>query len=322
LTDVAYPSRLELETMARDYYAILGVNRSASDKEIRSAYRKLARKLHPDVNPGDKASETRFKEVNQAYEVLSDSEKRKKYDLYGENWEHAEEIERARAQRGRGGFYGGEPGGYSRTYTFTGDAEDLFGASSEAGDIFGGLFGGRRGRARPRNLDIEQPVQVSLEEAATGTTRTILMNATENGASARRLEVKIPAGVQSGSRVRVAGEGLHEGSRRGDLYLVIDVASDERFERRGDDLYTDIEVPVTTAVLGGEVPVQAIGRRVALKVPPLTQNGRTIRLAGLGMPHLNSDKKGDLYARVQVRLPDRIDDKERQLFEQLKEMGV
>jgi DnaJ-class molecular chaperone len=310
--------------MARDYYAILGVNRSASEKEVRSAYRKLARKLHPDVNPGDKASETRFKEVNQAYEVLSDSEKRKKYDLYGENWEHADEIERARAQRGRGVYgFGGEPGGYTRTYTFTGEPEDLFGGSSEVGDIFGGLFGGRRGgRARPRNLDVEQPVRVTLEEAASGTARTILMNATENGGAARRLEVKIPAGVQTGSRVRVAGEGLHEASRKGDLYLVVDVAPDERFERKGDDLYTDIEVPVTTAVLGGEVPVQAIGRRVALKVPPLTQNGRTIRLAGLGMPHLNSDKKGDLYARVKVRLPERIDDKERQLFEQLKELGV
>ena len=310
--------------MARDYYAVLGVNRSASEKEIRSAYRKLARKLHPDVNPGDKASESRFKEVNQAYEVLSDAEKRKKYDVYGENWEHADEIERARTQRGRGGFYGfgGEPGGYSRTYTFTGDPDDLFGGSSDAGDIFGGLFGGRRGRVRPRNLDIEQPVQVTLEEAAGGTTRTILMNAVENGSAARRLEVKIPAGVHTGSRVRVGGEGLHEAGRKGDLYLVVDVAPDERFERKGDDLYTDIEVPVTTAVLGGEVPVQAIGRRVALKVPPLTQNGRTIRLAGLGMPHLNSDKKGDLYARVKVRLPERIDDKERQLFEQLKEMGV
>jgi DnaJ-class molecular chaperone len=306
--------------MAQDFYATLGVSRNASEKDIRSAYRKLARKLHPDVNPGDKASEARFKEVNQAYEVLSDPEKRKKYDLYGENWEHAEEIERARAQRGRGGFYTGEPGGGFRTYTFSGDAEDLFG--DEGADIFSGLFGGRRGRARPRNLNIEQPVQVSLEEAYSGTTRTLLMNATDNGGTPRRLEVKIPPGVHTGSRVRVGGEGLHEGPRKGDLYLVVDVLPNERYERKGDDLYTDIEVPLTTAVLGGEVPVQAIGKRVALKVPPLTQNGRTIRLAGLGMPKLNSDQKGDLYARVKVRLPDRLDDKERKLFEELRELGV
>jgi DnaJ-class molecular chaperone len=310
--------------MAQDYYNTLGVSRSASEKDIRSAYRKLARKLHPDVNPGDKASETRFKEVNTAYEVLSDKDKRKKYDLYGENWEHADEIERARAQRGRGGIYdfGGAPGGgFSRTYTFSGDPDEMFGAG-DSGDIFGGLFGGRRGRQRPRNLNVEQPVQVSLDEAYAGTTRTLLMNVTENGGTARRLEVKIPAGVHTGSRVRVAGEGLQEAGRKGDLYLVVDVAPHDRFERKGDDLYTDIDVPVTTAVLGGEVHVQAVGRRVALKVAALTQNGRTIRLAGLGMPKLNSDQKGDLYARVRVKLPDKLDEGERKLFEELKELGL
>jgi DnaJ-class molecular chaperone len=305
-----------------DFYATLGVSRTASEKEIRTAYRKLARKLHPDVNPGDKASEARFKEVNAAYDVLSDADKRKKYDLYGDNWEHAEEIEKARAQRGRGFYsFGGDPrGGRYQTYTFEGDPGDVFGDAGA--DIFGGLFGGgRRGRARPRNLNLEQAVQVSLEEAYAGTTRTVQM-ASENGASPRRIEVKIPAGVQTGSRVRVAGEGVAEGSRRGDLHLIVDVLPHERFERKGDDLYTDIEVPLSTAVLGGEVPVQAIGRRVALKVPPLTQNGRTIRLAGLGMPRLGGEQKGDLYARVNVRLPEKIDEQGQKLFEQLKELGV
>jgi DnaJ-class molecular chaperone len=162
---------------------------------------------------------------------------------------------------------------------------------------------------------------VSLEEAHSGTTRTLQMPS-DNGASPRRIEVKIPAGVQTGSKVRAAGEGLSDGGRKGDLYLVVDVLPHERFERKGDDLYTDIEVPLTTAVLGGEVPVQAIGRRVALKVPPLTQNGRTIRLGGLGMPKLGSENKGDLYARVSVKLPDRIDEEGQKLFEQLKELGV
>ena len=305
--------------MAKDLYEILGVGRKASEKEIRSAYRKLARKLHPDVNPADKASESRFREVNAAHDVLSDPEKRKKYDLYGENWEHAEEIERARAQRGRGFSAGGSAGSPFRTYTFGGDAADIFG---EGNDVFSGLFGGgRQARARPRNLNIEQPVRVSLEEAFGGTARTILMNANDVTA-ARRLEVKIPAGVHSGSRVRVAGEGLAEGGRRGDLFLVVDVAPDERFERKGDDLYTDIDVPVTTAVLGGEVPVQAVGRRVALRVPPFTQNGRQIRLAGLGMPKLGTDQKGDLYARVRVKLPEALPEEGRKLFEELKELGV
>jgi curved DNA-binding protein len=305
--------------MAQDYYDILGVSRNASEKDIRSAYRKLARKLHPDVNPGDRAAESRFKEVNQAYEVLSDKDKRRKYDLYGENWMHADEIEKARAQRGRGGFYDFQPGdGFSRTYTFSGDPDEVLGF--DPGNIFSGLFGGARSRQRPRNLNVEQPVRVTLEEAAAGTTRTILMHATDNDGAPRRLEVKIPAGVQTGSRVRVAGEGLHEGGRKGDLYLVVEVAPHERYERKGDDLYTDIDVPVTTAVLGGEVYVQAIGRRVALKVPALTQSGRTFRLAGLGMPKLGSDQKGDLYARVRIKVPERLDDRERSLFEQIREL--
>ncbi len=307
--------------MAQDFYNTIGVSRTATEKEIRSAYRKLARKLHPDVNPGDKASESRFKEINAAYDVLSDKDKRKKYDLYGENWEHADEIEKARAQRGRGGFYsGGDPNTQYRTYTFGGDEADIFGEGG--GDILGGLFGGRRGRPRPRNLNIEQPVQITLEEAANGATRTLQLLTGDNGAAPRRLEVKIPAGVQSGSRIRYAREGLAEGTRKGDLYLVVEVLPDDRFERKGDDLYTEVEVPVTTAVLGGEATVQTIGRRVAMKVPPLTQNGRTIRLAGLGMPKLNSDQKGDLYVRVKARLPEALDENERKLFEELKELGV
>lgn len=298
--------------MAKDYYATLGVKRDASDKEIRSAYRRLARKLHPDVNPGDKASEERFKEVNAAYDVLSDADKRKKYDLYGENWEHADQFEAAR----RGG------GGRTRTQYYTSPnfdfAEfDLGGGDAES--IFGNIFG-RRGRARPRNLNLEQNVEVTLEEAHAGTTRMMQMGG-DNG-QPRRLEVKIPPGVTTGSRVRVAGEGMGADGVRGDLYLVISVRPHDRYERRGDDLHTDIEVPLTTAVLGGEVEVQAIGRKVALKIPPQTQNGRVFRLAGLGMPRLNRSGKGDLYARVNVRLPEKLSEADVGLFEQLKERGI
>jgi DnaJ-class molecular chaperone len=302
--------------VARDYYQILGVERKASAKEIRSAYRKLARKHHPDVNPGDKASEAAFKEINAANDVLSDPEKRRKYDQYGENWEHADEIERAQQARARSGR-----GGFRYTTTEPGFA---FGDDAGLGDLFGNIFGGapgRRGR-RPEPPQVEQPIDITLEEAFHGTTRTLL--AEGDHGDMRRLEVKIPPGVDTGSRVRIAGEGRATfNGQRGDLYLVVTVRPNERFERKGDDLYTDVEAPLTTPVLGGEVEVQAMDRKVALRLPPGTQNGQTFRLAGLGMPKLGSpDKRGDFYARVKVRLPKDLPEEERKLFEQLKATGL
>jgi curved DNA-binding protein len=297
--------------MARDFYAVLGVDRKATEKEIRSAYRRLARKHHPDVNPGDKASETVFKEINAAHDVLSDPEKRRKYDLYGENWEHADEIERMQRQRG------GRSGGIRFTTT---DFADIGGL----GDIFGGLFtdGRRAGAHREPPPRLEHPIEVTLEEAFHGTTRTIMV-AGDHG-DTRRLEVKIPAGVDNGSRVRIAGEGgATFNGQRGDLYLVVSVRPHDRYERRGDDLYADVEVPLTMPVLGGEVEVQGMGKKVALRLPPGTQNGQTFRLTGLGMPRLGAaGKRGDLYARVKVRLPKEPSEAQRQLFEQLKAAGV
>ncbi len=299
--------------MAKDYYATLGVSRSASEKDIRSAYRKLARKLHPDVNPSDKTAEARFKEVNEAYEVLSEPEKRRKYDLYGENWQHADELERMRRTgRGRTRYYQAGPDV---------DLGDL--GIGDLGDVFGGIFGGgRRTRPRPVVLDVEQTIEVSLEEAHAGTTRMLLTGG-QDGHQPRRLEVRIPPGVDTGSRVRIAGEGVAAQGRKGDLYLVVTVRPHERFERKGDDLHTDVDVPLTVAILGGEVEVQAIGRTVALKIPPLTQNGRVFRLSGLGMPKLGGPAtKGDLYAKARVRLPEHIGEEERELFEQLRALGV
>jgi curved DNA-binding protein len=309
----SYP---EESTVARDYYEVLGVDRKASEKEIRSAYRKLARKHHPDVNPGDKASETVFKEINAAHDVLSDPEKRRKYDRYGDNWQHADEIERAQRARTRAGT-----GGFRYTTTDPGFA---FGDDAGLGDLFGGIFGGgqaRRGR-RPEPPQVEQPIDITLEEAFHGTTRTLLVEG-DHG-DMRRLEVKIPAGVDTGSRVRMAGEGRASfNGQRGDLYLVVTVRPHERFERKGDDLYTDVEVPLTTPVLGGEVEVQAMDRKVALRLPPGTQNGQTFRLARLGLPRLGaSDRRGDFYARVKARLPKDLAENERNLFEQLKATGL
>ena len=303
--------------MARDYYEVLGVNRNASEKEIRSAYRKLARKSHPDVNPGDKTAEARFKEINAANEVLSDPDKRKKYDKYGENWQHAEEFERARAHS-----YAGRGGGGTYYYTTSGNGDD-FSPGDDLGDILGGLFGrggGRRRQTRPANT--EYSVDVTLEEAFHGTLRTLQVEG-DHG-DPRRLEVRIPAGVDTGSRVRVAGEGRPGfDGRRGDLYLVINVRPHGSFERKGDDLHIEADVPVTTAVLGGEVEVPTIDRKVALKLPAMTQNGRVFRLAGLGMPKLGSPStRGALYAKVRVQLPEKLQPDHKRLFEELKAAGL
>jgi DnaJ-class molecular chaperone len=332
--------------MAKDFYQTLGVPKSASEKEIRSAYRKLARKHHPDVNPGDKGAEAKFKEINSAYEVLSDADKRTKYDKYGENWEHAEQIDEMQRQRGRR-FYGGgngSPGGVRFEY---GDLNDL----GDLGGVFGSMFGrggGSGGRATPRRgADLQQQVDVTLEEAYHGTARTIEMLAQEAcgtcggtgevaGATChvcggygeiqrpRRIEVKIPAGVTTGSKVKVAGEGQAAvgGGKKGDLLLIVNVRPHPRFERKGDDLYEDVDVPLTAAVLGGEVEVRTMTAKVMLKVPPLTQNGKTFKLGGLGMPRMKGEGKGDLYARILVRLPEKLDEAQKRLFEELSEAGV
>ena len=318
--------------MARNFYDILGVPRSASDKDIRKAYRRLARQHHPDVNPGDKAAEARFKEINAAHEVLSDAEKRRKYDRYGDQWQYADQIEQAQRQSaGRWSF------GRGGAFDF-GDGN----ASGDLGDLFQGIFRGfGRRPSRQRARDVQQPVEVTLDEAYHGTMRVLQMEREEpcatcggqgqvagaichvcRGAGAivkpRRLEVKIPPGVREGSRVRVAGEGGAGPGGAGNLYLVVSVRPHERFERRGDDLHTDVEVPLTEAVLGGEVPVPTMTSRVMLKLPPLTQNGRTFRLGGQGMPRLGGNGRGDLYARVKVKLPDQLSERERKLFEELR----
>jgi molecular chaperone DnaJ len=321
----------------KSFYDVLGVSRSASEKEIRQAYRRLARKHHPDVNPGDKQAEERFKEINRAYEVLSDAEKRRKYDRYGEQWEQGEAFEKARQAGGGQGAWFGQ--GF--------DLGDLFGRATRGrGGPFEGIFEsffGRRGPTRGQN--VEYATEVTLEEAFHGATRRIGLQSEEacatcggsgqiagavchvcQGAGAvlqpKRLEVKIPAGVRNGSRVRIAGEGRSGvgGGPRGDLYVVVRVRPHARFERKGDDLITEVGVPLEDAVLGGEVEVPTLpGRRVALKIPALTQNGRRFRLSGLGMPHLDAKGRGDLYARVRVVLPEKLSDRERELFEQLRE---
>lgn len=288
----------------KDYYKILGVNHGASEREIKQAYRKLARQYHPDVNPGDKAAEERFKQINEAYEVLSDKENRQKYDKYGDQWQYAEQFEQAQRQQRRQAPGWDFSQGGRRVYYSEGDFGSLF------DDLMGG-FGAGRGQAQPgRPQSQEHPVEVTLEEAYQGTTRTLSF------ADGKRLEVKVPAGVRTGSRVRLAGKG----ARGGDLYLIVTVKPHSTFERRGDDLYVGVSVPLAVAMLGGEAQVPTLKGKVALKVPPETQNGRTFRLAGQGMPHLGKSSRGDLMARVRVVLPDKLSAEEKELFKKLGEL--
>lgn len=299
--------------MAKDYYATLGVEKSASEKEIKQAFRKLAKKYHPDANPGDPTSEQKFKEINEAYEVLSDADKRAKYDRFGSAYEQA-------------GAYGGGNGTYYTTNVDVGDMSDIFES------IFGGFGRGAGGSGRTRTggfsgfggfgaqpeamegRDIEQTVNISLQEAYSGTTRLITKGD-------RTVRVNIPAGAATGTKVRLAGEGEpgYGGGPAGDLYLIVHVEPDPQFEREGDDLQVDVKVDMFAALLGGTVEVPTLGRPVNLKVPAGTQSGRRFRLAGKGMPLLrNKGQHGDLYARVLITVPERLTDEQRRLVEQLQ----
>ena len=289
-----------------DYYNVLGLPRTADDKAVRQAYRKLARQYHPDVNHDDSASEEKFKAINEAYSVLSDPDKRRRYNRYGDDWEHSGRIEEAEARARRGGGFGWRDG--SGSDPFSGD----FTRGGGQGSIFDRLFsdfGG--GRARTPAPSIEHPVQVTLEEAYQGTARLLSL------ANGRRLEVKIPAGVDNGSRVHIPAGGTGQG----DLYLVMSVKDHRRFERKGQDLYSEVEVPLSDAILGGDVNVPTMKGRVSLTIPPETQNGRRFRLAGQGMPALNNPSgQGDLYATIKVILPTALSSEEQELFQKLKDI--
>ena len=324
----------------KDYYSTLGVAKTATEKEIKQAYRKLARKHHPDVNPGDKSAETRSKELNEAYEVLGDPAKRKKYDELGANWRQYEQAGAGFDPRYGGGAYNvnyrDAPGGGFRTMTEE-EMRDMFGdGGNPFSDFFQTFFGGSvgardmedgprasgRGRSRARvGRDVEQELELSLEDAYHGAMRRFAM--TQDG-HAHTVDVRIPAGVNDGSRVRVAGEGEHGvgGAKSGDLYLRIRLAPHPRFERKGKDLYTRVTIPVTTAVLGGEADVMTLGGRpLRLKIPPTTQNGQLFRLKGHGMPTAGKpNQHGDLYATVDVQLPKELTPEQRAHYEAIQKL--
>lgn len=325
----------------KDYYKILGVSKEADQKAVKQAYRKLARQYHPDVNPDDKVAEEKFKEINEANEVLSDAEKRKKYDemydyyqRYGQWPGFGAGNAGQTAGAGSGGFGGGN---YQYRTVNEEDLEDLFGEQSPFSDFFetffhsnfsqdgGGTTGatGYAGSTRTRSSrqrampgeDVESTVEVSLAEAYKGVTRTFEL--TDPEGNTRRLEVKIPPGVDEGSRIRISGQGLQGTAGRGDLYLRVRIVPDAHFTRDGMTLTTDVDVPLAVAVLGGEAMVPTPdGRHLLLRIPAETVNGRSFRLRGQGMPAVGqADKRGDLYAKVMVKLPTHLNDEQRRLFE-------
>ncbi|RPJ24694.1 MAG: J domain-containing protein [Chloroflexi bacterium] len=292
----------------KDYYKILGVERNASEEDIRKAYRKLAMQYHPDRNPNDKQAEERFKEINEAYQVLSDSQKRGHYDRLGSDYSNWR-------QRGAPGDFnwdqygGGFPGGVRVEYS---DLDDLFGGAGGFSDFFRTIFGrGSEGvrtstRSRQQPQGYQQELEITLEEAYQGTTRLLQTDG-------KQKQVRIPAGVRTGSKVRVAGAGPNGL----DLYLIIDVKDDPRFERRGNDLHTTATVDVFTAVLGGEAEVETISGKIKLNIPAGTQPEQVFRLGGRGMPSVkNANEKGDLFVRLKVQVPKYLSPKQRELLEE------
>ncbi|MDP6371823.1 MAG: J domain-containing protein [Vicinamibacterales bacterium] len=310
----------------KDYYQTLGIAKSASAKEIKQAYRKLARKHHPDVNPGDATSESKFKDITEAYEVLGNAETRRKYDELGANWRQYEQ-----APGGPGGganpFGSGWPFGDGRWTVNMGGAEARAGGAGDPfSDFFHTFFGGahepqRRRAPRNKGRDVEQSIDLTLEEALHGVQRRFSI-ATRG--QARTVDVKIPPGVSDGSRVRIAGEGEAGvgGAAAGDVFLRVRIAEHPKFRREGRDLHTPVDVALTTAVLGGTVEVPTLeGPSLTLKIPPATQPGQVFRLKGQGMPGVRSHgERGALYATVTIEVPRRLSDEQREHYEALAEI--
>lgn len=288
-----------------DYYKILGINKSASQEEIKKAYRKLARKYHPDINPGDKSAEQKFKEINEANEVLSNPENRAKYDKYGEHWQHGEAYEQAQRQQQSSQSYGSS--GFN------------FGSEEEFSDFFQSMFGngqnyGRTSSRKFKGQDIQAELRLSLREASKTHPQTF-------DVGDKKVRISIPAGVYDGQQIKLkgyGGEGYH-GGPNGDLYITFLIPEDPHFVRMGNDLKTIIPLDLYTAVLGGEILVQTLEGNVKLKVKPETQNGTVVRLKGKGFPVYKKENEfGDLYAQFEIQIPTQLNEKQRELFQQLK----
>jgi len=305
-----------------DYYKTLGVPKNASAEDIKKAYRKLARKLHPDVNPNDKEAHKKFQQINEANEVLSDPEKRKKYDQYGENWKHADQYEKARQQQGQGaqGFEGGGFGGFGRRgfggneYTYSTEDEGAF------SDFFESLFGGGRGgrsQAKYRGQDYNAELELSLKDAYTTHKQTITING-------KNVRITIPAGVENGQKIKLKGYGSPgvNGGPNGDLFITFNIKNEPTLKREGNDLYKTEDIDLYTALLGGEKTIETMSGKIKLKVNPETQNGTRIRLKGKGFPVYKKEGQfGDLYITWNIKLPTNLTHQQKELFRELSKLS-
>jgi curved DNA-binding protein len=288
-----------------DYYKILGVDKNATPKEIKIAYRKLARKLHPDLNPNDKDAKRKFQEINEANEVLSDPEKRKKYDQYGEDWKHAEEYKNAQQYQ-------------EQTSSSRGQSYRTVQDAGEFSDFFESLFGGFGGTGRSRQVkfrgeDYNAELHLELTDAFETHQQTLTVNN-------KKIRITIPAGIENGQTIKIAGlggQGMNSGPN-GDLYITFQIANHPKFRRSGNDLYTTADLDLYTAVLGGETTIDTLDGKVKLKVKPETQNGSKIKLKGKGFPVYKSKGQfGDLYVTYKIRIPTGLNEKEKELFYEL-----
>jgi curved DNA-binding protein len=292
-----------------DYYEILGLNKNASQEDIKKAYRKLARKYHPDLNPNDKGANKKFQQINEANEVLSDPVKRKKYDQYGKDWQHAEEFEKARQSRQQWSNAGAE--GFSGTF----DEEGF-------SDFFQSMFGGsertRSGRqVKFRGQDYNAELYLSLRDAYKTHQQTLTVNG-------KNIRITIPAGIENGQIIKLKGHGGQgvNGGPNGDLYITFVIADDPKFKRLGNDLYTTVDLNLYTAVLGGEITVDTLDGKVKLKVKPETQNGTITRLKGKGFPvYKKEDESGDLYITYSIKIPTNLTARQKELFTELAKIS-
>lgn len=298
----------------KDYYMVLGVEKDATPEQIKKAYRKLAVKYHPDKNPDNREAEEKFKEANEAYEVLSDPEKRKKYDRFGENWRHYEQGG-GRAED----FDWSQWGSSGGRQTYEGDMEDLFGEAQHFSDFFEQLFGQRfnsRRQQAGRGRDLQATMEVSLEDAYQGSTHQVTVGGS-------RLNIKLKPGLYDGQVIRLKGKGApgRGGGAGGDLLITIKLAPAPVYELRGKDIYGDVEVDLYTAVLGGKISVAGPGGPLSMNIPAGTDGGKTFRLKGVGMPEYNdTSRRGDLYLKVIVHIPKNLTDQEKELFQQLAQL--
>lgn len=301
-----------------DYYKLLELDKSATQADIKKAYRKLARKYHPDLNPNDKDAQAKFQQINEAHEVLSDPEKRKKYDEYGKDWKHADQFEEARKQQAASGGFGGGFGG-GQTHSYSGNFDD-----DTFSDFFEQMFGGRaraEGAHRGRHFkgqDFNAELQLRLSDIYQSQKQTLTVNG-------KNIRLTIPAGVENGQTIKIKGHGGQgvQGGPQGDLYITFNILNDTSFKREKENLYADKEISLTTAALGGEIEVNTFNGKVKLKVKPGTQNDSKVKLKGKGFPkYKKTDQYGDLYITYKIKVPENLTEKQKHLFQELKNTGL